>query len=334
MIPFLERFSVAAGTALQSHVARFRDRYVAALGTVVLLVVLYASFLSAPRFPGETVAVVAEGANAAQVAQDLADARLVRSPALLRLYWKLAGEGNSLHAGAYRFARPESFFRVAARIADGEYGIAPVRITLFEGDTARNMANRIAAALPEVATSTFISAAQPYEGYLFPDTYVFPPSATADSIVAVMRQEFSEKTAPLLPEIEASGHSLADIVIMASLLEREARTPEEKRMVAGVLWNRIRKGMPLQVDAVFGYIFGRNTYSPSFEDLNVDSPYNTYLHAGLPPGPIANPGLDSIEAAMHPAKTAFLYYLTGKDGQMRYAATYDAQLANQRRYLR
>ena len=334
MMGFFERFSAAAATALDSHVLRFRDRYIALLCTLVVLFLAYAILFSAPRLTGTTVFVVDEGASAAQVAQALAAAHLVRSPELLRLYWQLLGEGGHLPAGAYRFARGQSFFTVAYRIAHGEYGIPPVRITFIEGDTVRNMAGRVAEALPEIATSTFVSVAGPYEGYLFPDTYLFPPSATAASVVSAMRQEFASQTDPLLPEIAASGHSFTDVIIMASLIEREVRTPEARRMISGILWNRIAKGMPLQVDAVFGYIYGRNTYSPSFEDLNVDSPYNTYLHKGLPPGPIANPGLDSIEAAIHPTKTTFLYYLTGRDGQMHYAATYEGQLANQKKYLR
>lgn len=105
-------------------------------------------------------------------------------------------------------------------------------------------------------------------------------------------------------------------------------------MVAGILYNRLKLGMPLQVDAVFGYIFGRDTYSPSFADLKVDSPYNTYTHKGFPPGPIANPGFDSLQAALHPAKTKYLYYLTGKDNLMHYATTYAGHQANQKRYLR
>ena len=134
-------------------------------------------------------------------------------------------------------------------------------------------------------------------------------------------------------DIAASGHSFSDIIIMASLIEREARRSEDRRMVAGVLWNRIKKGMPLQVDAVFGYIYGRTTYSPSFDDLKIDSPYNTYKYAGLPAGPICNPGLDAIEAALHPAETKYLYYLTGRDGLMRYATTYALHKANIAKYL-
>ncbi len=120
---------------------------------------------------------------------------------------------------------------------------------------------------------------------------------------------------------------------MASLLEREARTLKEKRMISGILWNRINKNMPLQVDAVFGYIFGKPTFSPSFADLKVKSSYNTYIHRGLPPGPISNPGLDSLLAAATPTKTAYLYYLTGTNGKMYYSKTLAEHNAHSVRYL-
>ena len=120
---------------------------------------------------------------------------------------------------------------------------------------------------------------------------------------------------------------------MASLVEKEARTIASRRLVAGILWNRLELGMPLQVDAVFGYIFNRETYSPSFADLTTESPYNLYLHKGLPPGPINNPGLDALGATLNPTKTDYLYYLTGTDNLMHYATTYAGHLANQRKYL-
>jgi UPF0755 protein len=149
-----------------------------------------------------------------------------------------------------------------------------------------------------------------------------------------MQQEFNTKVEPLGPDIAASGHTLQEIIVMASIIEREARRDEDRKMVSGILWNRIGKDMPLQVDAVFGYIYSRQTYSPSFHDLAVDSPYNTYHNAGLPPGPICNPSLSSIEAALHPTPSKYLYYITGRDGLMHYATTYKQHSANVSVYLR
>ena len=300
-----------------------------------LLMIGYWLLVSPPlRYPTGDLIVIARGDSAVQVADELAQERVVRSAVAFKYLLRLTGVSAHIHPGSYRLTKPENAFTIASRIGAGAFGIPPTRLTFAEGETVRDMAAKISTAFPTITESDFITAAGPYEGYLFPDTYLFPPDATADSIVQAMRDNFEAKITPLMPAISASGHTLSDIIIMASLIEKEARTSDSRRMVSGILWNRIKDGMPLQVDAVFGYIFHRSTYAPSFADLSVASPYNTYLHTGLPPGPIDNPGLDSITAAIEPAQTDDLYYLTGKDGRMHYARTYAEQLANQRLYLR
>jgi UPF0755 protein len=120
---------------------------------------------------------------------------------------------------------------------------------------------------------------------------------------------------------------------MASILEREANNPEDMRIVAGILWNRLDIDMPLQVDAVFGYIRQENGYTPTAEDLQLDSPYNTYRNRGLPPTPISNPGLDALLAAVQPEETPYLYYLTGRDGKMYYGRTFEDHKRNRALYL-
>lgn len=209
-----------------------------------------------------------------------------------------------------------------------------VRITFPEGFTTREMALEVNKTFPTLSTTTFRLAASPYEGYLFPDTYIFSALVSTTTIITTLRENFNAKIAPLKDDVARSGHSLEEIVIMASLLEKEARTDESRRIVAGILWNRLKLGMPLQVDAVFGYIFGRDTYSPSAQDLKTESPYNLYLHTGLPPGPINNPGLHTLNAALHPATTTYLYYLTGSDNLMHYATTHAGHQANRAKYLK
>jgi UPF0755 protein len=325
----------AAKSALSFHFHRCALEWAAALVIVLSLLCSYTSaFAAPPMFPTGTTIVIGTGASARAVAEQLAAEHVVRSAAIFDALMRITRIGSHIHPGAYRLAAPESAFSVAERLGAGAFGIPPARITFVEGDTVRDMARKVSAAFPEISASDFIAAAGPYEGYLFPDTYLFPPDATAASVVSAARQNFNTKIATVTPAITASGHSVHDIVVMASLIEKEARSPAARRMISGILWNRIKKGMPLQVDAVFGYIFGRDTYSPSFADLGVDSPYNTYTHRGLPPGPIDNPGLDSLGAAAEPTSSSYLYYLTGTDGQMHYATTYAEQLANQRRYLR
>ena len=285
-------------------------------------------------FSSGVLVSVARGASATDVSQELFDAHIIRHPRVLRFLFRILGTEGALQAGAYRFNTPENLFVVAYRLVAGIYGLPPVRITFFEGETVRDLSEKIAEEFPLISQEDFLKEGKPYEGYLFPDTYLFSPSVDATLIITTMRENFNAKIASLSHEIDASLHSLSDIVILASLVEREARTSVNKRIVAGILWDRLALGMPLQVDAVFGYIHGRDTYSPSFADLKVDSPYNTYIHTGLPPGPIDSPGLDSLLAALYPTKTDYLYYLTGTDNLMHYATTYTGHQANQRKYLR
>jgi len=307
--------------------------WIIAFALAVILVAGYQYTFSPPDdFPSGSIVSITRGASATEVAQELASMHLIKHPGLLRLFFRISGTGGGIHSGAYLFPSPENLFVVAYRLLSGAYGLPPVRLTFIEGITAREIADQVAGEF-EIPAKDFLQEARQYEGYLFPDTYLFPPSSTAASIVATMRENFETKIATLAGDIQASGRSLSDTVILASLVEKEARQSESRRMVAGILLNRLKLGMPLQVDAVFGYIFNRDTYSPSFADLKVESPYNTYTHTGLPPGSINNPGLDALEAVLNPTKTDYLYYLTGTDDLMHYATTYAGHQANQRKYL-
>lgn len=294
----------------------------------------YEALFAAPASfsPGSIVRIV-PGASVPEIAKELEDAHIIKHPTLLRAVLRIAGASNSVQTGVYKFDTPQNLYVVAHRLVTGDYGLPPVRITFVEGVTVREMAQQAAHAFPDISAEDFLSAAKSQEGYLFPDTYFFQSGADAASILAALRANFDTKIALLSSEIKASGRSLSDTIILASLVEKEARTSVNRHIVAGILLNRLERKMPLQVDAVFGYIFGRDTYSPSFSDLKVDSPYNLYTHTGLPPGPIDNPGLDAIEAVIHPTKTNYLYYLTGRDDQMHYATTYAAHQANQKKYL-
>ena len=292
------------------------------------------AFAPPSDFPSNSIIVIVRGTSASEISAQLADANVIKYPAILNLILRISGVGGSVKSGAYLFKSPENVFKVANRLATGAYGLPPARITFPEGVTVRDISEKVSEAFPLILADDVVSLGKTQEGYLFPDTYLFPPDATAESVVEAMRANFDVKITQLSAGIKASGRSIRDIVIMASLVEKEARTDANRRIVAGILWNRLKLGIPLQVDAVFGYIFNRDTYSPSFEDLKVDSPYNTYIHTGLPPGPISNPGLESLQAAISPAKTNYLYYLTGSDNLMHYATTYAEHVANQTKYLR
>jgi UPF0755 protein len=331
---FLSRFIGAAGTALEFHIMRFRWQWVLGL-TLAALTVGYIFLASPPRdFPTESIVIVAKGESARDVAETLHDMHIVRRPEVLRVLWRLYGHDTTVQAGAYRFESPHNVVQVARRIASADFRMPAVRLTLPEGLTVREIAQRVSQEFPHISMQEFEAAARQYEGYLFPDTYFFPPRATSAEIVDVLRKNFDVKTQNISADVTASGHTLPEIVIMGSLIEKEARTTESRRIISGILWARLAKDMPLQVDAVFGYIFNRDTYSPSFDDLAYDSPYNTYLYRGLPPGPIANPGLDALRAAANPASTTYLYYLTDEDGVMRYGVSFAEHTANQKKYLR
>ena len=162
-------------------------------------------------------------------------------------------------------------------------------------------------------------------------------STKPEAIISIMRKNFDRKISQI-PQISAQGetsnnHSLKDVIIMASILELEASTTESRGTISGILWKRLDLGMPLQVDSTFFYINGKNTYELTVKDLKINSPYNTYLHTGLPPTPVDNSGTDSIMAALSPISTNYLYYLSSKDGTIHYAKTLDEHRLNIARYL-
>lgn len=303
-------------------------------GALLLFIVLYIFLFASPRdFPRGGQITIASGTPLLAIAEELSRERIIKSSAALTFILRVSGASRKVQAGTYVFNSPQNAVTVAYRLATGAYDLSPVRITFPEGVTVRDIAERTEQALPLLSAAEVIEKGKKHEGYLFPDTYFFEPDADVATILAIMRQNFDAKMMPLMGDIGTSGRSLSDIVIVASLVEKEVRTTENRRIVAGILWNRLARGMPLQVDAVFGYIFDRDTYSPSYADLAVDSPYNTYLHKGLPPGPISNPGIDSIKAALYPTTSTYLYYLTDKNGGIYYATTYAEHQANEKKYL-
>lgn len=323
-----------AFTALQFHAFRFWRHWLTVWVVVALFLGANYVVLKAPITFAPTTVTVAEGESAADIAHDLADAHVVTSRYPLWLILRLSHGDSNIRTGTYRFTSAENVFSVARRLLTADYGTPVTKLTFFEGITVREMAELVHEALPGISVEQFTRIAKQYEGYLWPDTYFFPPSSDAQAIVDTMRRTFDTKTAVLRTKAGAEGKSFSDVVIMASLLEKEARSEEHRKLVAGVLYNRLAKDMPLQVDAVFGYIFNRDTYSPKPDELKVDSPYNTYRNRGLPPGPINNPGLDALEAALRPTKTPNLYYLTGNDGKMYYATTYEGHKLNLAKYLK
>jgi UPF0755 protein len=173
------------------------------------------------------------------------------------------------------------------------------------------------------------------EGYLFPDTYRVYGNATAEDVVKKMLGNFDKKfTDEMRAEIKRQGKSVFEIIIMASILQNEVRTEQSMKMVADIFWRRLKIGMALQSDATVNYITGAGRTQPTYKDLEVVSPFNTYKQRGLPLGPICNPGLTAIKAAIWPTPNSYLYFLTTPEGAIIFSKTYDEHLANKAKYLK
>jgi UPF0755 protein len=300
----------------------------------ILVYLIYFLTLGAPvDFPVGVYVRVTDGQSLGQVGEELKAKHLIHSVALFEALMRLIGNDKKVYAGEYFFSSRETAWTVAERFAFGDFELVPIRLVFYEGLTAKDMAALLAKKVPDFDADTFFAAAQAKEGYLFPDTYFVLPGEDPTLLLHAMENNFNTHTLAASTTIQKFKKPFSDVVVMASILEREAADSQSRRMIAGILWHRIAIGMPLQVDAVFPYIIGKNSFQLTKADLKVDSPYNTYTHKGLPPGPISNPGMSSILAAVTPIKSNYLYYLSDKQGIFHYSATYAGQLANQRTYL-
>lgn len=301
----------------------------------VLALTLYVSVIQPPRsFPTDTLVTIPEGTSLQEASLKLQEERVIRSAASFKWLMRLTRQEGNVHAGDYLFKKPANLFSVARAVAGGYFGLEPLRIRVPEGSTAAEMAKIFSEQLERFDQKRFLENAPASEGFLFPDTYFFMPNTTDEQILATMRQNFDAHIRPISQEIIAFGRPLREVVTMASLLEREATDMEDRRKIAGVLWNRLDRGMLLQVDAAFLYSIGRATFDLTMTDLtNEDDPYNTYVHKGLPPGPIGSPSIDSLLAAVTPAKHEYLYYLADDEYVTHYSATYEEHLVKKKKYL-
>ncbi len=306
------------------------------IGAIFFVILAYAGFyilVPPPSFPVGTIFEIPDGATFSETAQALEEKGIIRSAFALRAYVAIVKDNHPVISGFYLLPEKEPLSMIAERIVVGEYRINRVKILIPEGFDVWNLEKALVSAMPTFDGEKFLTLAKKDEGYLFPDTYFFFTIVTPEEVIAKMRGNFNQKIKDISDKIKASGHSLSDVVIMASIIERETVTPADRRIVSGILWKRIKLGMPLQVDAAFNYVNGKSTYDLTFDDLQIDSRYNTYKYKGLPPGPIANPGLDTILASLEPTDTPYLYYLSGKDGIMHYAKTFEEHKKNKLKYL-
>lgn len=312
-----------------------RDFYPLILFIAGILFVSLLFLLSPPfAFPVNRSFAIAPGDNLMSVSQELAEQSIVRSPFLFRVFVRLLASEKMLIAGTYFWEQPLAAPAVAWRLTRGAFGIEPVKATLPEGVSVREIALILDKRLPKFDPDEFVLLAAPLEGYLFPDTYFFDPAAAAKTVVDKLRSNFNRRISTIGPQLLSSGVALRDVIIMASLLEKEAHQYDTKRLISGILWKRLIADVPLQVDAVFNYILGKNTFQLTRADLAVDSSYNTYKYTGLPEGPIANPGLESILAAVSPIDSPYWFYLSDREGNTHYARDFEEHKANKQKYLR
>lgn len=336
-----------------------------------LFAAAYGAFVvEAPFGPSSaTLVSVPSGTTTRGIAATLQQKGIIRSRlAFLALHYI---RGGTLQAGVYRFTQPANLPSVYSRLRRGD--VYTISVTIPEGDNMFEIANRLAAA-HITSTAAFLQVAQhdtslirdldpqapSLEGYLFPDTYKFTPGTSAKDIAQTMVEQFRVEAARLgigvpagvagqpanPPQGDLNGSApaqLHEIVTIASLIERETPIPAERPLVASVFYNRLKKDMPLMTDpsVIYAAILQHKYRGVIYEsDLKSSSPYNTYTHLGLPPGPICNPGLGSLQAAMHPAKTNYLYFVAASadpSGHSRFSSTlaqHDKDVAAYRKALR
>ncbi len=305
-----------------------------ALFSIGLLTSYY--FLASPptKFSSTIEVKVERGQGVLSIAKELEKKGVVRSGRITANLLVYAQAEKKIKAGVYLFKEPESAFTVAKRFLVGDFGYIPVKILIPEGTNYRQIASIIHSKYPDMSTSTLEAILKQDEGFLFPDTYFFPPMATQEEIISKLKDTFEKKISPYKPEIEASGRSLQEIITLASILEEEVQTTVDRQMVADLLLRRIKMGMPLQVDASLKYTTGKGSADLTLKDLRTDSPYNTYTRKGLPPTPISSPGLDSIVASLRPIKNDYLFYLSDKDGITHFAKTHAEHVKNKQVYLK
>jgi len=283
------------------------------LAPILFLAIFYVLFLSPPRgFPNDAVVRIEKGANLRQISSMLKENRIIKSRVAFESLVIIFGGEKTIQSANYSFPTKEPVFTIALRIVKGEDGTPPISVTTPEGFDINQIAELHTSRLLSFNKDNFLLKAKPLEGYLFPDTYFYLTDANEMDVIKSMNKNFQKKIAPLAGEVAASGKSEKDIIIMASLIEGEAKGGEDREIISGILWKRISIGMPLQADA-----------APE-----------TYDTKGLPKAPIGNPGLLAIKAAIHPENSAYLYYLHDKEGKIHYAQNFSEHLQNKAKYLK
>lgn len=302
---------------------------------IVLIIFFYWMFGNQAANAGDTsekVFVVPQGANVREIGNRLKAEGLIKDPVVFFVYIKINDLDRSIQAGSYKLSPSMT---LASLVDNLSHGTLDIWATFPEGIRAEEVADILREKVPTYKEEWRV-ALNANEGYLFPDTYLLPVDADVDTIISIMRNNFFSKVSEI--GLTENSPELNDVVTLASLIEREAITDEEKPLIAGILYNRLDIGMALQVDATVQYAKATPAkwWVPVTleEYTSIKSPYNTYQNPGLPPGPIANPGIEAIKAAHNPTSTSMMFYIHDGAGSIRTAETLDQHNANVARYLR
>ncbi len=323
--------------------------------TIFLVAISFGAWWFASVRPGTVI--IAEGDSVHSVADSLRDAGVIRSPLFLKIAYRFFRISEHVYPGVVAIDSNCNVRCIVHKITSDDRSL--VRFTMTEGQDIRDLAKILetkklgtgselyaVVGVPASAPTTRIDFTKEfsfltgvpknisYEGYLFPDTYDFSHDASVEDVVRSMLKNFDRR---VTPEIRASaakqGRTLHEVITMASILEKEVRRPDERRMVADLLWRRIDRGMGLQVDASVNYATGAEGLFTTRTDRASFSLWNTYKYKDLPVGPIGNPGIASIQAALDPKPNNYVFYLTSPKGTVHYGRTLEEHVAN-KRFLR
>ncbi len=278
----------------------------------------------------EKVFVVEDGEAIRSVGNNLKEEGLINDAIVFFLYVKQNNLDKKIQAGDYKLSPSMSLKEIMEQLVSGR---VDVWVLYKEGLRSEQLGEILQEeGLVNYDEETWLPVLKENEGYLFPDKYLIPATADVQTVVSIMRNNFDTRTS------DAGITVTPQIVTLASLIERESRGDAEKPIIAGILTNRLNDDMGLEVDATLQYIVdpkdGKWWLSPTGKEKTIDSPYNTYKYRGLPPGPIANPGIESIKAAANPASTPYYYYIHEPDGTVHYARTLSEHNNNVNKYLR
>lgn len=325
--------------------------------TAVLIVLTISKNIRRPVNPSDnepTAITIEQGESVDIIGLKLEEAGLINGSDYLKIYLWQTGLGSKLKAGSYEFSPSMTMEEIVDILTGGEKGLKSneVQVSIPEGLSNEQVLERLKSSgaisddsyftmsgidLSKYSFLDDLPSGADLQGFLFPDTYNFFKGSSAPTITGSMLDNFDKKlTAEMRSDIGKQGKSVYEIITLASIVEREAGSAEEMPAIASVFYNRLKIGQPLQSDATVNYVTGAGRAMPTSEDLEVDSPYNTYKYAGLPPTPICNPGIEAIKAAIYPEDTDYFYFLTTQDGEKKtyFSKTYEEHLRNKATYLK